>query len=199
MTDHANIQAFKWNVTLGKHKYLNKFCALISLLLVFLICENANAGINDGLVEWIAQDATFVGVREVEFHPVIDNTGKQFEFDVAQAASQALKEQLIKGGIQINTIKSVASNLILETNLLHYQSGSVGGRWVGMGGGTTMCILRTQIIDGNTGRLLGDFTSASQVERGGLFSIGAEEKVPKTAAKLIANRILDLVGLKAEE
>lgn len=170
---------------------------LICLLLAVLSSGIAHAGINDGMAEWLAQDATFTGVRQVEFHPVVNNTGKRFDFDAAAAATQTLRDRLTQAGmVLISPGDSVPQRVVIRSSLEYYKPGSVGGRWVGFGGGSAVCILRTLLLDGHSDRLLGDFTAAYQVQVGGLFTIGAEKKVPNAAAELLADRILKLVGLE---
>lgn len=170
------------------------FCVL---LLSALLNDTARAGINDGLVEWIAQDAKFIGLRELEFHPVIDDTGKLYELDVAGKATEALQQKLTGAGITLIDPGSPASeHIVLETSLVFYQPGSVGGRWIGFGGGAAVCILRSRLIHGDSEHLLGDLIGAYQVQAGGLFSAGAEKRVPVAAAELLANRIIELMGLE---
>jgi len=167
------------------------------LLLTALLNGVANAGINDGLVEWLAQDANFLGVRQVEFHPVLDDTGKHFDSDAAGKATQALQQKLTQAGMtMVDPGGPVPQRIVVKTHLVFYQPGSVGGRWVGFGGGAAVCILRTRLTDGNSDRLMGDLIGAYQVQAGGLFSAGAEKRVPAAAAELLANRILQLVGLE---
>lgn len=78
---------------------------------------------------------------------------------------------------------------------MYYTPGMVSGRWIGFGGGAAICILRVQLSDRQSGRLLGDIVGTYQVQSGGLFTVGADEQVPKTTARLLAGRILELVGL----
>jgi diadenosine tetraphosphatase ApaH/serine/threonine PP2A family protein phosphatase len=167
------------------------------LLLTALFNGVAHAGINDGLVEWLAPDASFLGVRQVEFHHVLDDTGKRYDLDAAGKATQALQQKLAQSGMtMVDPGGSVPQRLVIKTRMVFYQPGSVGGRWLGFGGGAAVCILRSQLTDGNSGRLLGDLIGAYQVQAGGLFSAGAEKRVPIAAAELLANRILELVGLE---
>lgn len=167
------------------------------LLLTALFNGVALAGINDGLVEWLAPDASFLGIRQVEFHPVLDDTGKRDDLDAAGKATKALQQKLAQSGMtMVDPGGSVPQRLVVKTSMVFYQPGSVGGRWVGFGGGAAVCILRSQLIDGNSDRLLGDLIGAYQVQAGGLFSAGAEKRVPAAAAELLANRILELVGIE---
>ena len=167
------------------------------LLLTALFNGVAYAGINEGLVEWLANDANFLGVRQVVLHPVLDDTGNRYDLDAAVKATQALQQKLTQAGITIvNPGGPAPQRIVVKTSLVFYQPGSIGGRWVGFGGGAAVCILRSQLIDGNSDRLLGDLIGAYQVQAGGLFSAGAEKRVPAAAAELLANRILELLGIE---
>jgi len=171
--------------------------AFVCLLLLTALYNNtAYAGINDGLVVWLAPNAGLSGVRQVEFHPVLDETGKHHDIDAAGKAAQTLQQKLTQSGMTlVGPGDSSPQRLVIKTSLVFYQPGSVGGRWIGFGGGAAVCILRSRLIDGNSGRLLGDLIGAYQVQAGGLFSAGAEKRVPTAAAELLAERILELVGL----
>ena len=167
------------------------------LLLIIMSSGVAHAGINDGLVEWLAQDATFTGVRQMEFHPVVNHTGKDFDFDAAAVATQTLRKQLTQAGmVLIIPGGAEPQRVVIKSSVEYYKPGSVGERWVGFGGGAAVCILRTQLFDGHSDRLLADFVGAYQVQAGGLFSIGADKMVPTAVAELLADRILKLVGLE---
>lgn len=167
------------------------------LLLTILSSGIAHAGINEGMVEWLAQEATFTGVRQVEFHPVVIHTDYKFDFDAAAAATQTLRNQLTKAGLVLNSPGSAKLQpVVIKSSVEYYQPGSVGERWIGFGGGAAVCILRTQLFDGQTDHLLADFVATYQIQVGGLFTIGAEKVVPRSAAELIADRIIMLVGLK---
>lgn len=171
---------------------------LYLLLLTTLFSSLAHAGIGYDMVEWLAPDADLAGVRQVELHSVINGTGKNFDFDVATAATQALQQRLSDAGMKITAPGGpIPQKIVIKTSIVYYQSGSVGDRWIGLGGGAAICILRTQLIDGRSDRLLGDMTAAYEVQVGGLFTIGAHKYVPKAAAEMIADRILKLTGLEA--
>ena len=170
---------------------------LFCLLLAVLSSSVTHAGISDGLVEWLAEDAVFTAVRQVEFHPVVDNTGKHFDFDAAEAATQTLRQQLSQAGmVLVDPGGSAQHRIVIKSSLVYYQPGSVGGRWIGFGGGSAVCILRTLLIDSHSGRLLGDLAGAYQVQVGGIFTVGADQKVPTAAAELLADRILELTGME---
>jgi len=167
------------------------------LLLIILFSDATHAGMNEGTVEWLAQDATFIGVRQLEFHPAINRTGHEFDFDVAAAVTQALRDQFTKAGlVLISPGGAEPLRVVIKSSMEYFQPGTVGERWVGFGGGSAACILRIQLFDGQSNRQLADIIGAYQIQAGGLFTIGAEKTVPKSAAKLIADRILKLVGLK---
>jgi hypothetical protein len=121
------------------------FCLLLAAL--SMSSSVAHAGISDGLVEWLAEDAVFTTVRQVEFHPVVDNTGNHFDFDAAEAATQTLRQKLSQAGMVLaDPGGSAQHRIVIKSSLVYYQPGSVGGRWIGFGGGSAVCILRTLLI-----------------------------------------------------
>lgn len=69
------------------------------IILSSLRVGTACAGINESIVEWFANDATFLGIRQMAVRPVIDTTGKTFDFNVADIVTQALRQRLEQADI----------------------------------------------------------------------------------------------------
>lgn len=86
----------------------------------------------------------------------------------------------------------------MQIHLVHYVPGSVGGRWVGFGGGAAICIVRISLIDGQTGAQIGDIVVADQVGGGGLFSIGAEKRILHTVARKTAEELAKILGARMQ-
>lgn len=175
---------------------------LVFALIILTIFSNtiAYAATTKGIVEWLSADADFSNVRVIELHATTNATGKFLDKDIIDGITETLRKKITDAGI-VST-DSGANNkpaIVVKTSVLHYEPGSVGGRWIGFGGGAAVCILRSNLIDAETGYLLGDLIGTHQVEVGGLFSAGAHLTVSKSSAKKIAERILELFGLEDKQ
>jgi hypothetical protein len=166
-----------------------------------LLCNTiAYAATTKGIVEWLSDEADFSDVRVIELYATTNATGKFLDKDIIDGITETLRKKFKDAGI---VLKDSGSNekpgIVVKTSVVHYEGGSVGGRWIGFGGGAAICILRSNLLDTETGNLLGDLIAVHQVDVGGLFSAGAHHTVPKSSAKKIARRILELFGLEDKQ
>lgn len=174
---------------------------IFSLFLIqpFQLCLAAE---KDSIV-WVADGVSIRDINRVKIFPVsYDPDNKQAQ-ETAPSLIQEVRDELGRAGIIFTDIKNGTqpTQLALKINIVHLQTGSVGGRWVGLGGGGALCILRTQLIKGSSEDVIGDIIVAKQVSTGGLFSAGAGKSVPLTAANQTAQELAVLLGveLKASE
>jgi hypothetical protein len=175
---------------------------LVFALIMLTIFSNtiAYAATTKGIVEWLSADADFSNVRVIELHAATNATGKFLDKDIIDGITETLRKKFTDAGIvSTDSGGNNKTAIVVKTSVLHYETGSVGGRWIGFGGGAAVCILRSNLIDAETGYLLGDLIGTHQVEVGGLFSAGAHLTVPKSSAKKIAERILELFGLEDKQ
>ena len=188
-------------VSYAIYSFLSMGLLLFAIIIMTLLCNTiAYAATTKGIVEWLSADADFSNVRVIELHAATNATGKFLDKDIIDGITETLRKKFKDAGI---VLKDSGSNekpgIVVKTSVVHYEGGSVGGRWIGFGGGAAVCILRSNLIDAETGYLLGDLIGTHQVEVGGLFSAGAHLTVPKSSAKKIAERILELFGLEDKQ
>lgn len=166
---------------------------LVFLLLPYNYCF---AGEEEPIV-WLADGISIKGTRQVELSPYPDDAGAKHDPDIIESVMNVVQTELTGAGLVI--VKPVEAqktdNVRIQIRLVHCQPGSVGGRWIGLGGGAALCIIRVYILDGVSGVQVGDIIVAEQVGSGGLFSIGAEKYVPKRAARKIAEELAVLLGI----
>ena len=149
-------------------------------------------------IVWLAEGVSLKGYKQLELHPVINDTGKNYEFDVAALMTQTIRSNLELAGLEVlEPNENPQRNVIgLQNRLVEFIPGSVGGRWVSFGLGAAVCILRTLVVDDASGEIVAEIISAKVVDEGGLFTAGAEKTVPKGVAKRAAGEVAELVGMQ---
>lgn len=140
-------------------------------------------------IVWQSDRHALSGTRTLALHPAV-------HAEAARAATGIIRNALQDAGIRMVEAdgRTPASHTGLHIELVHHAAGSVGGRWVGMGGGAAICIVRAQVLDAASGVPIGDVVVAEQVGAGGLFSIGAGQHVLRAAARRTAEELAKLFG-----
>jgi len=170
---------------------------LVLLLLPVHLCI---AGEEEPIV-WTASNTSFLGIRQVSLYPPPHVPGESDATDAIDTVRQDIRAALQNAGINVSDAgqASPSGDLGLEIHLVHYTPGDVGGRWVGFGGGAAICIVRTLLIDGQTGAQIGDIVIAEQVGGGGLFSIGAGKHILHSVARKTAEELTKLLGVRMQQ
>ncbi|MCK4586801.1 MAG: hypothetical protein KAU29_05640 [Gammaproteobacteria bacterium] len=168
--------------------------SLLILLLPFQLCFAAE---KDSIV-WLADGVSIKDTKQVYLYPITDDTDSKRDHDITHSLANTIRDELGREGLNLTEIKNniLPNNFALKINIVLLRTGSVGGRWVGFGGGAAVCILRTYLIDGPSGKIVGDIVVAKQVSTGGLFSAGADKYIPSMAAKQTAKELAELFGVK---
>jgi hypothetical protein len=135
------------------------------------------------------------GWNAIQLEPVSNDTGQIFETPVETLILGTLSKKLTEAGVALVARDGTPpqKTVRLSTSLVHFEPGTVSGRWVGMGSGAAICIIRVILTDPDTGQLLGEMVSANQIESGGLFSVGAGKSVAKNVAREIAEALITLM------
>lgn len=167
---------------------------LAILLLAFLPLTPVQALVS-GAIVWIDEGVSLQGWNHVQLQPVSNDTDQTFETPVETLILDTLNEKLIEAGVALVTDDGtpLQKTVRLSTSLVHFEPGTVGGRWFGMGSGAAVCIIRVKLADPHTEQLLGEMVSANQIEVGGLFSIGADKSVARNVAREIAEALVTLM------
>ena len=136
------------------------------------------------------QNVSLSMYQKYEVMAVSNDTGKNFEFDVADYTTQELKSQLkAKGYALVEGDGGGEKVLLLSSSLVAYEPGSAAKRWLVPGAGTTQATVRTTLIDKHTGKRVGEMVIPGSVGQGGLFSIGADKGILKTIAEEIVKEL----------
>jgi hypothetical protein len=151
----------------------------------------ATAGCAAGTpVIWVEKGVSLSTYRAVDVGAVANETGKTFDFDVAQSLTDQIRSKLAEHGVPLTQGGSVVDGtLILKTRLTAYSPGNAAARWALPGAGTTECIVKGELLDGQTGAQLGVLLSHRSISSGGLFSIGADRRILDVVATDIADAV----------
>jgi len=159
----------------------------LSLMVVTLAAAACATGTP---VVWVDKGVEFSKYRAVDVRGVANQTGKTFDFDVAQLLTDKMRSKLAERGITVTEGGSVVDGvLVLRTNLTAYSPGSAVARWALAGAGTTECIVKGELLDGQTGAQLGVLLSHRSVSGGGLYSVGADQRILDVVATDIADAV----------
>jgi len=178
---------------------LRLFSTFLAVATIAFPSHTCLASLDDPIV-WLDDGVSLEGVKQLVVHPVSNDTGETFEFDVATEMTATMASELRAAGLTIlapGASQPDSDAVIMKNSLIYYTPGNVGGRWVGMGGGAAVCILRSYLIHPSTSEVIGEIVIVKQVAGGGLFSAGAGESVPRKVAEESAEQLTALLG--AEE
>ena len=141
-------------------------------------------------VIWVEQGVSLSNYHAVEVRRVANDTGQTFDFDVAGSLTDKVRSKLAERGVRLTEGGRVVEGiLVLSTSLTTYAPGSAPARWVVPGAGTTECIVKGALLDGQTGAQLGVLLSHRSVSSGGLFSVGADQWILDMVATDIADAV----------
>ena len=198
LTFYRELKAIHYHPRSTKMSFILKIILILAsfLLMQFQLCL---ASERDSIV-WLSDGVSINSLKQIEFYPISYDMGESYDHDPSLVIKNIIEAELESAGIKIVYIKenTKPKHFALKIYLVHYQPGDVGSRWIGFGGGSAICILRTKIISGPTGKVDGEIIVAKQVSKGGLFSAGADKYVPERVAKQTANELADLLGMKLD-
>lgn len=128
--------------------------------------------------------------KVLEIPNVLNETGKNFDFNVAGHLTQNIKSSFQQRGYVISEGRQTSQEvLLIKCSLLSFEPGSAFKRWIIPGFGKTQATVKTSLIDKKSGKLLGELVSAEAVSAGGLYSAGADTRILKAIAEGIVNEI----------
>jgi len=188
-------------ITISNRVFIFSFLCktmLISALIILMQFQLCFATEKDSIV-WLADDVSISNLKQIELYPVSLNIDEKYDDKLPLTISNKIREELKKLGVSVTdiTADNLPKKIALKINLVHYQPGDIGGRWIGFGGGSAICILRGMLINGPTGEVIGEIIVAKQVSGGGIFSIGADKSVTNRAAKQVSKELANLLGAES--
>ena len=109
------------------------------LLLAFLPLAPVHARVT-GAIVWTDEGVSLQGWNHVQLQPVSNDTGQVFKTPVETLILDTLSEELAETGVIIvaGDRTPPQKTVRVGTTLVHFEPGTVGGRWLGLGtGGAT--------------------------------------------------------------
>jgi hypothetical protein len=181
-------------MTLRFTKYLILSCVFIFTL------QNSLASEPDTIV-WQDETEKFEGIHIIEILPTSGLVELEYYDEVSSSITNTIRQELEKAGISIVYIENNKTpfKYALQSEVIEYQPGSIGERWLGLGGGSVVCILRTILYHDSIDNKIAEIIVARVLSGGGLFSAGAESYIPKQVAQKTAKEVATMLGKKTEE
>ncbi|MGI9317012.1 MAG: hypothetical protein ACR2QW_06745 [bacterium] len=161
------------------------------LLVVFLTIFTTGCVTPSGTSDiWISEGKDLTQYSAVEVLPVIDSTGMTHEINVSALLTQHFKEQFESiGYLHDSKDENSAAVLTFKPDLVGYGAGSALGRWAAPGAGKARCVVRSALIDKQSGQAIGEILTIKEVSAGGLYSVGAEKYILEAVAADIADKL----------
>jgi hypothetical protein len=125
---------------------------------------------------FVAQPGT-----RIELATVSNDTGQQFDFDIAAELRTQLQLELERQHLDFPN-GSTGPRLILQTHILDYEKGNAAGRWFQPGLGGTRLMIKANLTTAS-GDEVGTESVIRSVETGGIYSIGEWKKIFHAVAK----------------
>lgn len=131
--------------------------------------------------------------KAVRIEPCIDRTSYTGERDIAAEATLTLTEKIRKSGLF--EIRDDAP-LVLTCEIEKFEEGSASKRWLWPGWGATRAWVSVMVWEQPGDNVLAAMRSRSNVESGGLYTIGAEHYILGTAFDDIISQMKEWAGGK---
>lgn len=174
---------------------LSRIAWAIGLAILTLLPTQLCVAAEEEPIVWVSDNHSLLGVKRVALYSALPTADGS---EAVRTATDLIRNALQNAGVTVANIKDEqrSRDIGLQIQVVHYTPGNVGGRWIGLGGGAAICIIRAFILDGSTGAQIGDVVVAEQVGSGGLFTIGAEKHVLRAAAHKTAEELARLFGVE---
>ena len=124
---------------------------------------------------------------------VRNSTGAELSKQLLDRTTRRLREKLVEHGFTVQReadVDETQDYLILDSEMVRYAGGDVMGRWIGFGAGAASCSLYINLVDGRSGKDVGDVVSTQTLESGGLFTVGAEDYIVDWCAEAAADGVV---------
>lgn len=118
--------------------------------------------------------------QTIELLPAENVTGKTLDPPADQIFNEYMAGLLREK--KLLNVPPEPAVLVLKPKLIEYEPGNAFGRWLLPGLGTTVCTMDAELLDKNTGALVGRMESRQTVSFGGAYSIGADLYICKRVA-----------------
>lgn len=170
---------------------------LASLISLIPPIDGCFAGEEEPII-WISDGASWKSSRDFVLHPAANDTGNTYQLDISGMVTNTIRSDLTSLGFNVFDPRDAGqtSGPSIHVSIVFYQPGNIGGRWLSLGGGAAICIIRTKLFDRELEDQLADIIVADQIASGGLFSVGAEKTVLERTALKVARELARLLHVE---
>jgi hypothetical protein len=165
-----------------------RVCAAVTVPL-FLI---AGCAAPEKSITFVEPEASAKAYAALVLSGVRNSTGTELSKELIDRTTTHLSQKLVEHGFVVQDevdVEETQDYLILDSELVRYEGGDVMGRWIGFGAGAASCSLYINLIDGRSGKDVGDVVSTQTLESGGLFTVGAEDYIVDWCAEAAADGV----------
>ncbi len=154
---------------IGSNFMKKKFIIVLSLFALITGC--ATPALDEGF--------TMTGHKTFEVLPVVNETGKTFDNDIAAELTKHIISELMER--EFGVTDTLEDAIIIKTSVISYEIGSTGAH----------CTVKSKLIDKKTQKVLVEIVTAKTLHVGGLESTGLaiDEAILNTVADDIASEV----------
>ena len=134
------------------------------------------------------------GYRTVVIADVKNGDTSEAPAELLDRTGKRLGEQLKELGFSVQSDQvspDTQDYLVVVATMQQYEGGSVFGRWLPTGAGAAKCTLQVELLDGRSGKKVGDVASTQVISGGGLYSIGAGDYIVDRCADSVASGVAE--------
>jgi hypothetical protein len=128
----------------------------------FLIFFSLFAFITGCPAQTIDKGISLTGHKTFEVTPVLNETGKTFDFDVAAELTRHIKSSLLEKGFSVTD--TLDNAIIIKSSLVSYETGIT----------RAYCTVKSKLIDKMTQKVLSEIVTTRRIFIGGLSLIGMD-------------------------
>jgi len=121
---------------------------------------------------------------KIELGRVMNKTGEEFDIDIRKMLTDSLAKTLKEKELYWSSTDD--HRLLLESNIIEYKKGDAFKRWLLPGWGTTVLIVRCDLVEEDNS-IVGSVEATRTVSIGGAYTIGAW----KTVFDNLANDVVE--------
>ena len=138
---------------------------------------------------WIDKDVVLKEYTSFEILPATNDTGKTFDFDIADKVTKRINERISAKGFLLAQPGAEGKVMVIKTSITSYEPGSVIGRWLAPGAGKTQCVIKSTLTSKETGKILAEMVASEAIAGGGFYTIGADKYIINMAVDGIVDEL----------
>ena len=146
-------------------------------------------------VVWVDKRVSLQGRRVSTVQAVVSESKFEIPADTLAEIRRTLEAALKDKGLLLDQSSSAPSSgaLRVRTAVVSFRTGDAARRWIGFGQGAASCTIRVQLLEPGSTRFVADVVHTRVVDKGGFFTIGADESIHRELADELAGVVAKLL------